>query len=185
MACAAAGPSAQTIIYYAGHAIQVGGMNFLVPVRARLPEIPADISGDDLTRMAINLGIPLTELLTRARAPQAPGFNLVLIDACRDNPWETLIPGAEGRERGFVVVHVSTPRTVVAFSSGPGQVAEDARYMNGPYASALARRIRSGGSPIDRMLESVMGEVASMTQAQQIPWVRGRLNDNTCVSGCR
>ena len=179
-----AGPSAQTIIYYAGHAIQVGGANYLIGTRARLPEIPATLTGDDLTRMALGLGMPLTEMLVRARPPQAPGFNLVLIDACRDNPWEELLPGGPGRERGFVVVHVSTPRTVVAFSSGPGQMAEDGEYVNGPYASALARRLRQPGAPIDRMLEGVMGEVAAMTSAQQIPWVRGRLNDNTCVSGC-
>lgn len=182
----AAGPDTASVIYYAGHGVQLGGRNFLVGVRAQLlaADMPTD-TPQERERVGQRIGAPLQNMISFSRTPSAPGYNLILIDACRDNPWEDTIRAAaekEGRryvgERGFGAM--SAPqRTIICFSAQPGQLAVDGMTAaSSPFANAISRRMKPG-AVIDDMLSSVMGEVGAATAAKQTPWIRGRLGDGT------
>jgi uncharacterized caspase-like protein len=185
----AAGPDSATVIYYSGHGIQIGGQNYLIGTRAKIGDIKVATAADQ-TRAGFALGVSLQMTLTGARRPSPPGFDLILIDACRDNPWEEDVRATlakQGRdyvgERGFGAALSSPgPRTVIGFSAAPGQFAQDGfSAAASPFANAIARRATQPGLPIDQLLQGAMGEVGSMTGAQQIPTVVGRLNDQTAL----
>jgi uncharacterized caspase-like protein len=187
----AAGPATSTVLYFAGHGIQIGGRNYLVATGARLiaDEMPS-ASNSDQTRIALAIGAPVQEALMRVpRVTEAPGYHLMLLDACRDNPWEPQIRAAyaaKGQnyvgERGFIGMTVLSPRTVVSFSAQPGQVAVDGPAAAGsPYASAIAAALGQPGATVDGVLDSIAGVVTVAAAGQQSPWVRGRLGDGTPV----
>lgn len=183
---AAAGPDTSSIIYFAGHGVQLGGRNFLVGARAQL--LAADMPTDtprERENVGQRIGVPLQNLLVASRPSAAPGYNLILVDACRDNPWEPTIRAAAekaGRryvgERGFGAM--SAPqRTIICFSTQPGELAADGMTAaSSPFAAAISRRLREG-AVIDDLLSGVMGEVAAASGARQTPWIRGRLGDGT------
>lgn len=184
----AAGPSAATIIYYAGHGVQLGGRNYLVAVRAKFPAelLPAD-TGEKRTRIGIAIGLSVQDILMRAHRPDGAGYNLIFLDACRDNPWEPQIRAelaAEGRdyagERGFMAMSVMTPRTVLSFSSQPGGVAGDGIEGAGsPYGAALVNILRQPGVTVDDAVTRLSGTATGVDGGVQIPWSTGRLNDGT------
>jgi hypothetical protein len=184
---ARATPGAATVIYYAGHGVQLGGHSYLVATRARLtPEDMVAETGIDRTRIGLAMGMQVQDILMQAPRPTAPGYNLILLDACRDNPWEPQIraaQAAQGRdyvgERGFMGMSVMTPRTVLTFSAQGGQGARDGIAAAGsPFANALVGRMRRGET-IDAALSGMIGQVSAMSGALQSPWVSGRLGDGT------
>ena len=184
----AAGPGASTLSYYAGHGIQLSGRPFLVATRAQfLAEgMPAD-TAEQRTQIGLRLGVSVPELIIGAPRPEPPGFNLFLIDACRDNPWEDQVRAgleAEGRayvgERGFGAMSVLTPRTVLAFSTSPGEEAVDGIAAAGsPYAAAIIQRLRQPGLSVDAAVDSMLGEVSATSGGRQTPWRIGRVGDAT------
>jgi uncharacterized caspase-like protein len=186
---ASAGPTAATVFYYAGHGLQFGGRNYLVGTRARIGDLPTETS-QDRDRLGFASGVSLQMLLAGARTPQGPGYDLMLLDCCRDNPWEDSVrAAAEARgekyvgERYYGALSVGRPRSVLGFSAQPGQQAQDGlAAASSPFANAIARRARQIGLAIDKLLQDAMGEVAAATGAKQIPWVSGRLGDATSLS---
>lgn len=178
-----AGAAGASVIYYAGHGIQLGGRNYLIGAPARFrPDTPLATAHDrELAAMAMGVGVQ--EILMRARAPGAPGYNVILIDACRDNPWEADVRAAFAREdrtyvgeRGFGAMSVMTPRTVLSFSTQPGQLADDGIAGAGsPYAQSVVRALGQRNVPIDRALSMLSGQTAQ----GGLPWRIGRLGDDT------
>lgn len=185
----AAGPDSATVFYYSGHGIQVGGHNYLIGARANLSNLKTDTSSDQ-NRAALSIGVALPMLLAGARRPNAPGYDLMLIDGCRDNPWEEKVRAtltAQGRdyvgERGFGAMSTPNARTVIGFSAQPGQYAQDGlSAAASPFANAIAQRAAQRGLPIDQLLQSASGQVAAATGAQQIPTVVGRFGDGTSLA---
>jgi len=182
-----AGGAAQCVVYYAGHGVQLGGRSYLVGVGAQLiaDEMAAE-TAEDRMRIGLRIGAQHSDLVAALPPARAPGFNLMLIDACRDNPWEPQIRAAveaQGRayvgERAFAAMS-PPPRTVIGFSTQPGQTAADGRLAAGsPFANAIARRIVQPGMTVDSLVSSATGEVAGLSGAMQMPWVSGRLGDGT------
>ncbi len=185
----AAGPDSATVFYYSGHGIQVGGRNYLIGAGAKISDLKMETPRDQ-DRIGFALGVSLQMTLTGARRPTAPGYDLLLIDACRDNPWEEEVRKAavaEGRdyvgERGYAALSPPSPRTIIGFSAAPGQFAQDGlTAASSPFANAIARRAAQRGLSIDHLLQSVSGEVGAATGAQQLPRVVGRLGDNTSLA---
>ena len=184
----AAGPSAATVIFFAGHGVQIGGRNYLVATRARLPtqDLPADT---DLkrTRIGIAIGMSVQDILMQAHRPDGAGYNLILLDACRANPWEPEIRAAAlaaGRsyagERGFMAMSVMTQRTVLSFSSQPGGVAGDGIEGAGsPYGMALVNVLRQPDITVDDAVTRLSNIATSVDGQVQLPWSTGRLYDGT------
>ncbi|WP_233383614.1 caspase family protein [Methylobacterium sp. C25] len=153
------------IVYYAGHGIEIGGANYLIPVDARLK------SDRDITDEAI----PLDRVLQAIES--AHKLRVVILDACRDNPFassmrRTIATRSVGR--GLAQVEPEGG-TLVAFAAKHGQTALDGDGENSPFAEALARRLVTPGVEINKLFRLVRDDVMASTGRRQEPFVYGSL----------
>jgi len=167
------------LLYYAGHGAQVEGRNYLIPVNE-------DISGDDdIARKSADM----SELVEQLGHLQE-GTNILILDACRNNPYKTAgFKTADGRVirlRGVVpnsgLARVQAPNgTVVAFSTAPGAIAMDGQnYANSLYTKHLLDHIGTPGLPVEQLFKRVRIAVARDTQRMQIPWESSSLMGEFC-----
>lgn len=153
------------IIYYAGHGIEVDRQNYLVPVDAEMAS-DRDVSFE---------AIPM-DLLTEAVAG-ASQLRLVLLDACRNNPFAaqmTLTSPTRSIGRGLVAPEVNGG-TLIAYAAKGGTVAEDGTGRNSPFAKALLDHIEVPGLEIDFIFRKVRDAVLAETNQRQEPFVYGSL----------
>ena len=145
------------LFYYAGHGVQVHGSNYLVPVDAN-PTREADVDFQMLD----------ATLVLRQMADSGTKLNLVLLDACRNNPFG---------DRGFRAItsglaEMQAPEgTLISFATQPGNVARDGAGGDSPYSKALAEVMRKPGLDVFRTFNEVGLAVASATGGQQQPWL--------------
>ena len=132
----AASASDIAVVFYAGHGIEVDQRNFLVPVDARL------VSDQDIEFETVPL-----ELVSRAMS-RASKLRLVVLDACRDNPFAIRMQRAGAtRSIGRGLARVEPPgETLVAYAAKEGTVASDGAGRNSPYSAALLATWKSPGS---------------------------------------
>lgn len=154
------------VIYYAGHGIEVDGVNYLIPVDA---SIERDTDAYD---EAIAL-----ERILQAVEP-ARQLRLVILDACRDNPFSrkmkrTLASRALGR--GLAGVEPNRPNTLVAFAAKGGSTALDGDSKNSPFTSALLKHLTTPGIEVRRAFGLVHDDVMAVTGNKQEPFVYGSL----------
>jgi invasion protein IalB len=151
------------LFYYAGHAVQVGGQNYLLPTDAKLEQ------AGDLELDTLDLQVVLRQMESQVRV------NLVFIDACRDNPLAKNYAQALGPSRsaslsrGLATVR-STVGTLVAFATEPGNTAQDGSGRNSPFTTALLRHIRTPGVDIGVLMRRVRADVIAATGDKQVPW---------------
>ncbi|MDG4601347.1 MAG: SUMF1/EgtB/PvdO family nonheme iron enzyme [Defluviicoccus sp.] len=150
-----AGAEAIGLFFYAGHAVQAGGKNYLIPVGAAI-----DREGD-LEIEALSADSVLTQM-TYARTR----VNLVILDACRNNPYRGRFRAAT---RGLA--EMSAPRgSLIAYSTAPGEVAEDGAGGNSPYSAALAEAVVQADVPVELIFKRVRGAVMQASGGRQVPW---------------
>lgn len=144
------------MFYYAGHGIQVRGANYLVPIGAN-PVREADV---DFQMVDVNL-------VLRQMGDSGTRLNLVVLDACRNNPF-----GGRGlRATGGGLAQMRAPEgTLISFATQPGNVALDGEG-NSPYTKALAATIRRPGLDIFQTFNEVGLAVKHATGGSQQPWV--------------
>lgn len=152
------------MLFYAGHAVEVGGRNFMIPVTARIR------SDRDLPFEALDFDTVMTQLEGRARVI------LLFLDACRDNPFRlALAQGTRGvAGRGLAPVR-GPVGTLVAFSTAPGTLAQDGAGRNSPFTGALLQHIETPGLEVRPMLGRVRQTVREATAGAQIPWENSSL----------
>ena len=143
------------LFFYAGHGIQVDGMNYVAPVDVALTSTLA------LERGAVEL----ETVMRRMRGET----NLVFLDACRDNPLATA--GTRGVGRGLARVEDVRRGALIAFATRPGGVADDGDGRNSPFTAALLEHIGRPGESVTDMLTSVTATVLERTADRQEPWV--------------
>jgi hypothetical protein len=143
------------LIYFAGHGVQVDGENFLVPIDATIAR-EADVPLE-----AMRMG-DLMSMLETVRAKT----RIVILDACRDNPFEDI---AKIAPRGLAMVNAPAG-TLLAYSTSPGRTAEDGSAGNSPFARALLKSARQPGLPIETALKNVRLAVHGATGGRQTPW---------------
>jgi tetratricopeptide (TPR) repeat protein len=164
------------VIYYAGHGVEVDGVNYLVPVDARLEQAA------DVEREALALDWVL------ARLGAAGKLQLVILDACRNNPFRqswtgtVRVGGARGLAspagtRGLARVEAAASANVlVAFAAKDGEVALDGRPgENSPYARALLRYLEEPGLELGNFFRMVRDEVLAATGKRQRPYEYGSI----------
>ncbi|MBV8753882.1 MAG: caspase family protein [Hyphomicrobiales bacterium] len=171
-------PSARvTLLYYAGHGMQVDGRNYLIPIDAKLAA-PSDLAFETL-----ELDKVLAGLDDEARA------NIVVLDACRDNPLARNFAGKLSATRsaavpaglaGYATVGTGT---LIAFATAPGQTALDGSDGNSPFTSAFVKHVRTRGIEVNQMLTRVRVEVASATKNRQVPWANSSLLGEVFLAG--
>jgi tetratricopeptide (TPR) repeat protein len=155
------------VVYFAGHGMEVNGINWLVPTDAALK------ADRDVPFQAV----PLDQALVAVEG--ARRMRLVILDACRDNPFlakMTRLVASRSLSRGLAQIEPSRG-TLVAFSAKPGQVALDGDGANSPFVSALVKHLGTPGLEIDRLFRRVRDEVLRTTADKQEPWSNGTLPD--------
>lgn len=151
------------LFYFAGHGMQVGGRNYLIPIDARI-EHQDHVSAE---------GIDLHQVMARLSA--AGGFlNIIILDACRDNPFARSF--RSGGSRGLAQV-VAPPGTVIAYATAPGQTAADGKGRHGTFTEALLNHLDRPGLGLERLLKDVGRDVARKTNNRQRPWVASDFYD--------
>ena len=162
----AAAASKVAVVFYAGHGIEVDQRNFLVPVDARLA------SDQDVEFEAVPLG-----LVSRA-VERASGLRLVILDACRENPFAVSMQRAGATRsigRGLSRVEPSG-ETLVAYAAKEGTVAADGSGRNSPYSKALLAHLEEPGLEVGLMFRKVRDAVLASTGGRQEPHVYGSLS---------
>ncbi len=145
------------LFYYAGHGIQVGGENFLIPVNAKIE------SETDVRYKAVPMGQILGKM-----GEARNGLNIVILDACRDNPFSR---GFRSSTRGLAVVSSASAKgTLIAYATSPGKVASDGNSRNGLYTKHLLENMQTPGIPVEQVFKRVLQGVEQETQGKQSPW---------------
>ena len=153
------------MIYYAGHGIEIGGTNYLVPVDAKLRD-DRDVQDE---AVAMNRAL---DAITNARK-----LKLVILDACRDNPFlqkMQRMAATRSVTRGLAAIE-PLGATLVVYAAKDGETAEDGDGKNSPFATSLLRRIQEPGVEINRVFRLVTGDVLRATGNRQRPFVYGSL----------
>jgi uncharacterized caspase-like protein len=125
------------VVYYAGHGIEVDGTNYLVPTDASL-EQDLDVYDEAFS---------LDRILASIEA--AKQLRLVILDACRDNPFAKTMKrtiGSRAIGRGLAKVEPNSPNTLIAFASKAGSTASDGNSRNSPFTAAEQDCVGSGAS---------------------------------------
>ncbi|MDE0204960.1 MAG: caspase family protein [Candidatus Tectomicrobia bacterium] len=155
------------VVFYAGHGIEVDQQNFLVPVDAKL------LSDQDVEFEAVSLHLAL-----RAVRP-ASGLGLVILDACRNNPFVAAMRSSDVSRnigRGLARVEPNAAQTLVAYAAREGTIADDGADRNSPYTTALLRYLEEPGLEITRMFRLVRDAVLTATDNRQQPFTSGSLS---------
>jgi formylglycine-generating enzyme required for sulfatase activity len=157
--------SSEGFFWYAGHGIQIAGENYLLPV---------DINAEDEAGIVYG-AYPLGRLLLSLEQTAKNKLNVVILDACRDNPFKNLAGGSRGLSRGFVTVEHPPQDIFIMFSTAPGTVAADGEASrNSPFTQAFLRYIDSG-EILPVMAGLVTRETMRLTGGKQRPYQNGSI----------
>ena len=151
----AAGKDAVGLFYYAGHGVQVDGQNYLIPLNAEISK------ERHVAIEAVGAGWVLSQMEFAGNR-----VNFVILDACRNNP---LTRGFRSQVRGLAKMNAPTG-SLVAYSTGPGDVAADGDGANSPYTLALAQAMQLPGLPAEKVFKLVRDAVREATNDEQTPW---------------
>jgi len=156
------------VFYFAGHGIQVGNENFLLPADAEI------LDEDDLDFETIRLNSILSRMEREVKT------NIVLLDACRNNPVARNLARSMGTRSGLVsngLARVETGvGTLISFSTQPGNVALDGEEEdNSPFTTALLKHLATPNLDVAIMMRRVRGDVMSKTNQSQVPWTNSSL----------
>jgi Caspase domain len=155
------------LVYFAGHGVQVDGTNYLIPADARLERVR------DLLYEAIPLQLFLGEI------SQAREIGIMLLDACRDNPFVDRLSESMGAARtsrigqGLNRIDDTPSGTMVAMATRANVVAEDGTGEHSPYAQALLTELQVPGLELGLFFRRVRDQVMEMTQGRQEPYTFG------------
>ncbi len=154
-------PGAVALFYYAGHGVQIEGDNYLIPLGVEIND------SSDVTEFAV----PLQSVM-RTMARSQTRLNIVVLDACRDNPftageWTATVTG--------LASVVAPSGTIIAYATGPGDLAADGTDNNSPYTAALASEMLQSGATLEDVFRATRRHVLERTGNRQTPWEHSSL----------
>jgi tetratricopeptide (TPR) repeat protein len=153
------------VVYYAGHGMEIGGVNYLIPVDARLK-----VDSDAETQ-----AVALEQVI--ASVAGARKLRLVMLDACRDNPFEKTMQRTIALKlvnRGFSNIEPEAGFMVV-YAAKHGETALDGNSVNSPFATVLARVIKEPKIEVRKLFDIVRDDVWKVTNRTQQPFTYGSL----------
>ena len=155
------------LFFYAGHGLQVDGRNYLAPVDLRLE------TKQDLKRGAIELATVLEVMRSET--------NLVILDACRNNPLAAELARTLGLSRAAVASRGlarvdSASGTLIAYATEPGAVAADGTGDHSPYTEAFLEHLETPGLSVQDLFTEVTASVLKRTGERQKPWTHSSLS---------
>src|SRR6202140_5216037 len=157
------------VIYYAGHGMEVDGTNYLIPVDAKL-ERDTDVYDEALS---------LDRILVAAEP--AKQLWLVILDACRDNPFAKNMKktvALRGIGRGLAKIEPASPNTIIVYSAKAGSTSLDGDAKSSPFTLALANHLTTPGLDVRKAFGFVRDDVLKTTGNRQEPFVYGSLGGN-------
>ena len=155
------------LVYFAGHGIEIGGVNYLVPIDAKL----------SVDRDAQFEAVPLDQVL--GAIDGARKLKLILLDACRENPFAPRQTTATRNvTRGLAPIEPEGPSrgkgaTLVVYAAKHGQLALDGASSNSPFVTALVQRLPTPGVEINKIFRLVRDDVLEATSGRQEPFTYG------------
>lgn len=154
------------LFYYAGHGMQVQGRNYLIPVDAQ-------ITGEASVRSE---AVDADSVLVQMAASE---LGIVILDACRNNPFERRFRGGGGG-----LAQIDAPKgTLIAYATAPGKVASDGEGQNGLYTQELLRVLDKRGLKVEDVFKRVRRQVAEATGDLQVPWESSSLTGDFYFAG--
>ena len=157
------------VVYYAGHGLEISGTNYLIPVDARLAT----------DRDAEDEAIPLERLVSSADG--ARRLRLIILDACRDNPFvtsmrrERKVAATRAVLAGLGKVEPTSTDTLIAYAAKAGSTADDGSGEHSPFTSAVLKNLTVPGLDVRLAFGRVRDEVLKVTGNRQEPFVYGSL----------
>jgi hypothetical protein len=139
------------LFYYAGHGVEVGGVNYLIPSDARIPSL------DFVKSKTVSVDSVISAMENAQNR-----FNILILDACRSNPF--------GRGGGGLAPINSATGIYVAYATAPSKIAEDGAGENGLFTSYLKKYINQSGLKIEEVFKNVRREVRKASHKRQTPW---------------
>ncbi len=166
------------LFFFAGHGLQVGLQNFILPVDAKLAR------ERDLEFEAVKLEFVLRQM----EIDREGKISIVILDACRDNPLARNLASSMGTRSTAIGRGLATAPaglgTFIAYSTQPGNVALDGDGRNSPFAAALLKHMPVPGRNLPALLIEVRKDVVAATKGQQVPWDHSALTaDFSFVQG--
>jgi hypothetical protein len=172
---ASVGDAKLALIYFAGHGLQIDGASYLLPTDAKLEK------AEDIASHAIELGTLLRRL------DSTTALKLVIVDACRDNPFRVRLAEAEAalsRSTGYVGKSIGRGLgrvasaghdTLVAYAARDGSLAFDGDGRNSPFAAAILNQLDVPGTEVGLMFRRVRDHVLAATGRKQEPYTYGSI----------
>jgi hypothetical protein len=143
------------LFYYAGHGAQLAWRNYLVPVDASISSL------EDLPKQSLELN----SLLMAVKKAANP-MNVIILDACRDNPFGTKVPL---EQKGLSQFDAPTG-SLLSYATAPGNTASDGDGENGLFTECLLREMRVPGAKLEDIFKRVRLQVRLKSKGQQVPW---------------
>ena len=150
------------LFYYAGHGMQIDGENYLLPTDIN-PSNETDVSYD---------AVPVGKLLGQMK-DAGNGMNVVILDACRNNPFARAFRSSS---RGLAQV-VAPTGSFISYATGPGNVAADGEGDNGLFTEKLLEHMMTPGLKLEEVFKRVRSDVQQDSNNKQVPW------DSSSVTG--
>jgi formylglycine-generating enzyme required for sulfatase activity len=156
------------LFYYAGHGVQSAGVNYLLPVDAEIAE-----------EYQLRFKAPSADYVLEAMNAAGGRLNVVILDACRDNPFASF----RSAGRGLAVVGNAPPGAVIVYATDPGKAAADGAGRNGIFTAAFLKHAATPGLDIKALFDRVGQDVARETNYAQTPWVSSKFYGSFYLAG--
>jgi uncharacterized caspase-like protein len=150
------------LFYFAGHGVQLEWRNYMLPVDAVIDKI------EDVAKQSVDIA-RLMEGLAKAANP----MNVIILDACRENPFGAAKQAAKGLSQMDAPMN-----TILAYATSPGNVASDGEGTNGLYTENLLREMKQPEAKIEDVFKRVRLGVRRKTNGAQIPWESTSLEED-------
>jgi len=148
--------NAYGFFFFAGHGVQSGGMNYLIPVGANIP------SENSLRDRAVSVQWTLDELNDAGNE-----LNVVVLDACRDNPFSWA--RGRGASRGLTVVSNQPADSILVYATGAGSIAADGEGRNGLFTTQFLKNLKTPGLEVSELFRLTGADVSQASGRRQIP----------------
>ena len=151
------------LFYYAGHAIQANGANYLVPVGAVINK------EEEIEYESVDVGFVLAQMTGGGSRT-----NIVILDACRNDPFARSF---RSQTRGLALMNAPSG-TLIAYATAPGSVAHDGNGRNGVFTQELLKNLQTPGLDVEEVFKRVRIGVREKTAGEQVPWESSSLVGN-------
>lgn len=147
------------LLYYSGHGIQAGGVNYLIPTDAEIE------SEADMPLRLINVDAVMAQLIQAGT-----DVNIIILDACRTDPFARKFRGTARNGRAGLAPIMAPRGTMIAYATAPGETADDGDGPNSPYTTALLQVIERPGMKAEDVFKETRLRLAQATDNQQLSW---------------